>query len=652
MSTSARSRGSRVERPRTDRYAAMDGYRGLFVLLVIAYHFGATGLVGGWVGINHFFVFSGFLIARILIKERQRTCRIDVRRFYLRRARRVLPAMFVLVAAVLTHTAFFEQPAQQKQFGGDALATLGFYLNWRLIGRSDSYFDQIGNPSPLRHAWTLSVEEQFYVVIPFLILAICALTRSRRLRFTLVMALACLSAWWTAHLGLASFEDQARLYYGTDTRVQALLVGVAFGFAFGVGADGRGPRLPSREVTQILGILGTIVSISAVFLLDAQTEWVYAKGGVLLFALGASLMGWSSIDPRGLAINRVFGWRPLAFVGQISYGLYLYHWPVHLWLRPDVPQPALGFLQFVVTFALAVVSFRSLEAPILQDGLRGMWPHLRRSRRRALAIGASGVLAVASAAQARTSAPGVPTDVPPLVAGTPAYRTGAHQDAGIVGDSVGSSLAQGFSPSVYTDLSMNDATMIGCDLVPAPISHDGQDVAESTRCASWRAGVEKQLRDAHARTLVIVGDAHFLTTHRLDGVLAAPQTPQGAKSIELALDSWAQRARAAGVERTVVVNLPCRRIDPVRLDPSLRFFAEQGSNDAAVDWANGVIAAWVKHHPDAALADLHAQTCSAGYRSVINGVSLYEDTLHFTPRGAAMIWTWLAPQVQRAGAAR
>ena len=107
----------------------MDGYRGLFVLLVIAYHFGATGLVGGWVGINHFFVFSGFLIARILIKERQRTGRIDVRRFYVRRARRVLPAMFVLVAAVLTHTAFLEQPAQQKQIGGDALATLGFYLN-------------------------------------------------------------------------------------------------------------------------------------------------------------------------------------------------------------------------------------------------------------------------------------------------------------------------------------------------------------------------------------------------------------------------------------------------------------------------------------------------------------------------------------------
>ena len=161
------------------RYAAIDGYRGFFVVLVLLYHVGVTQLAGGWIGINHFFVFSGFLIARMLIKEHSKTGRIDPIRFYRRRIRRIVPAMLVLVMAVLVHSWIFETAAKRREYGGDSFATLGFFLNWRLVTRSDAYFELFGHPSPLRHAWTLSVEEQFYLVAPLLLLLICRATRSR-----------------------------------------------------------------------------------------------------------------------------------------------------------------------------------------------------------------------------------------------------------------------------------------------------------------------------------------------------------------------------------------------------------------------------------------------------------------------------------------
>ena len=136
------------------RLSALDGYRGLFVTLVLLYHFGATFLVGGWVGINHFFAFSGYLITRLLISERARTGRIDVWRFYRRRAERLLPALVVVCTAVLL-AALFAGSAHRHRDAGDVLASLFFVQNWRLISRDDAYFEQVGNPSPLQHAWTL-----------------------------------------------------------------------------------------------------------------------------------------------------------------------------------------------------------------------------------------------------------------------------------------------------------------------------------------------------------------------------------------------------------------------------------------------------------------------------------------------------------------
>ncbi|AKU16774.1 acyltransferase family protein [Luteipulveratus mongoliensis] len=630
---------------RAQRYAAIDGYRGLFISLVLLYHAGVSALAGGWIGINHFFVFSGFLIARLLIREQQRTGTIRALEFYRRRVRRIVPAMLILVGAVVVHTWLTQEAEQRSQFGGDAFATLGFFLNWRLIGRDDAYFDMFGHPSPLRHAWTLSVEEQFYVLAPFLILAVCWLTRKRLRRAAVPVGLALLSAWWTAHLGLHSLADYPRLYYGTDTRAQALLVGVAVAFVLGVGSDGRPPARLSRGAVEGIAWTGMLVSISALFILDEDTPWAFNNGGMLVFAIAAGLIGFAAVDDRNLLINRVFSWAPLAYLGRISYGLYLYHWPIILWLPLNgLPRVVAGAIQLGLTLVVASLSFRFVEAPILLHGLRGLFR--RRTTRRLLPVGLIAVLTAGSMVLWTTKAPAL-SEVPTLVAGQAAYK-GNGQTVGttLVGDSVAASLAAGWTPGSYPDVRLENQSAIGCDLMTVPVLRDGQTQKEDEKCTAWKSHWPAVVREKSDRTVLLVADTHFLTTHQGPDGPATPQSPALAKLIGSALDhAWAQ-AKASGATRISVLNLPCRRIDPQRLDPSLRFFAAEGSNDRAVTWANGVIADWVRKTSGAQLLDLHAQLCTDGYRPSIRGVNLYHDTLHFSPQAAAMIWTWITPRIR------
>ncbi|UIJ33821.1 acyltransferase family protein [Allobranchiibius sp. GilTou73] len=633
------------------RYAAIDGYRGFFVVLVLLYHVGVTQLAGGWIGINHFFVFSGFLIARMLIKEHSKTGRIDPIRFYRRRIRRIVPAMLVLVIAVLVHSWIFETAAKRKEYGGDSFATLGFFLNWRLVTRSDAYFELFGHPSPLRHAWTLSVEEQFYLVAPLLLLLICMATRSRRIRAGVAFGLACVSALWTAHLGYHGITDQARLYYGTDTRAQALLVGVAMGFLLGADERGREPRPLGRTLTHVLAWVGFLTSLSAVFILTPTSAWVYNDGGMLLFAVAAGLMGFASIDRRHLLINRLFAWAPLVYLGRISYSLYLYSWPIHLWLRlPFLPGPVAAGVQLLVAVGAASLSFHVLELPLMMHGIRGIWR--RPSLRRLVPTGAVVLTTIGALVLWQGTSAAVGRGVT-LVPGSPTYVAGAPKvHFGLLGDSTGSALAAGWDGSAYKDLTLSDQTLIGCDLIDAPTVHAGQVGAAEPQCAPWRRTWPTQMRQAGDTSAVLLAGLQFLTAHRVDGRDVNPRTPAGAALIEQTLTDIATNARASGVGGLQVINLPCHRVDEQELDPQLRFFAAQANDDATVDWANGVIAGWVSTHPDSRLIDLHGVLCAGGYHPSLNDVGLYHDTLHFSPDGAAMVWTWLAPQIRRNALAR
>jgi hypothetical protein len=207
-------------------------------------------------------------------------------------------------------------------------------------------------------------------------------------------------------------------------------------------------------------------------------------------------------------------------------------------------------------------------------------------------------------------------------------------------------LLKGFPSKVYPDLRVDNFTMIGCDLIDAPTMIDTAGTGSvDAECRKWRASWPKTFAEHGNERLLIVGDAHFLTAHRVDGAQVQPGTAAMERLLFRTLDDIRGAGVAGGARQVSVMNIPCRRIDPQRLDPALRSFAAQGSNDAMVDWTNGVIARWAQAR-GASLLDVHSRLCADGFTPTRNGIPLYHDTLHFSPEAAAMIWTWLAPTVR------
>ncbi|KRE36016.1 hypothetical protein ASG73_15255 [Janibacter sp. Soil728] len=658
------------------RLAALDGYRGLFVVLVLLYHFGVTALVGGWVGINHFFAFSGYLITRLLISERARTGTIDVLRFYRRRAERLVPALVVLCTAILV-SGLFAGSANRHRDAGDVLASLFFVQNWRLISQDDAYFEQVGNPSPLRHAWTLGVEEQFYLLVPLLVVILFVLfRRSRAGRFVVIATLAVASAAWTAHLA-RSGVDFSRLYYGTDTRAQALLVGAGMAVLFGRDHRGRLGRRPSVPVTQAIGVVGFLISISAFFVVGPRSEWLFTSGGMLLFAVGAAMMGLTATDPRPMLINRLAGWGPAVLMGQMTYGLYLYHWPIHLWLSPlldALPLLVSVLVKLAVTTAVAFVSFRWLEVPVLVHGFGVLLPTAvterlerarrgPRARRRALPVwwvpvAAAGVLALVAATVFTRPVSREDLDVPPLVASDGTFTAASPPVSfALLGDSVGVSLAEGWQASAYPGVEMSNQSRIGCDLIDAPMIADGSPMAQDSSCATWRKEWPAKVKEAGADDLLVLTGAQFIGEHEVDGQVVGGRSEAHAALIRRTLTDIEQQAKGAGITHLQVATMPCREVDPDKLDPSLRQFAGPISDPANVAWVNDTVTQWAKGEGDGAaptpgvsrdLLDLWEPLCSDGFTPQVNGVPLYSDTVHFSPAGAASVWTWLTPRVVEA----
>ncbi|MEA3501846.1 MAG: acyltransferase family protein [Actinomycetota bacterium] len=356
----------------------IDGLRAIAVVAVILYHAEFGFIPGGFLGVEVFLVISGYLITSLLILERARTGTIDLKEFWTRRARRLLPALTVLLFLTVTSALLFARDALFR-LNQDVLGALTYSTNWMMIFRQESYFEAFARPPLLRHLWSLAVEEQFYVFFP-LIFAGGMLLLSRRStgygqtarRFMGVAAVGVIASTALMWLLYVPYEDPSRVYFGTDTRAAGLLIGVALAFAW---QPWRFRKSLARRGTIILNVIGftALGFLTFILLTIGEYDLFLYRGGFLLVSILTGLVIAVTVHPQG-ALNPVLGNRPLVWIGKRSYGLYLYHWPVFVLMRPgiDVPWGRWPTLvaQVAVTVALTEASYRWIEQPIRRRGFK------------------------------------------------------------------------------------------------------------------------------------------------------------------------------------------------------------------------------------------------------------------------------------------
>lgn len=348
-------------------FPGLDGVRTLAVALVIAYHLGFSGARGGLLGVGVFFTLSGFLITMILLGGWERRKTLGLKMFWIRRARRLLPAVIMVLVTSMV-VVLLVDPGHVAKRATQALSALFYVANWHTILAGQSYFDRFAGSGPFDHLWSLSVEEQFYLFWPLLLALIVVLCRgSRRTAAAITLSLATASFALLTLLANPGF-DNTRAYEGTDTRAGGLLLGAALAIVWRPGAIR--PRALVRLGADAAGVAGLAGIVALVMGTDEHTLGLYQWGllGLSVATLGVLV----AVCTKGTLLARFFGLAPLRWIGERSYGIYLWHLPVMVF-TPDAFLAGVGWLRntimVVVTLALSALSWTLVEDPIRRLGL-------------------------------------------------------------------------------------------------------------------------------------------------------------------------------------------------------------------------------------------------------------------------------------------
>ncbi len=548
----ARPDAPSVPERRPGRVAALDGLRGLAVTAVIVNHLRPSSLRGGWLGVDVFFVLSGFLITSILLAEHDRDGRIDLRRFYSRRARRLLPALFLLLVAVAVVARVAPGTPGFSGLRADGLAALGYVANWHFVLAGASYFGAFA-PSPLRHLWSLSVEEQFYVVWP-LVLVFVARRRGARAVAAVAAGLAVASAVAMA-LEYGNGTHVSRIYFGTDTHAHGALIGCAL--AALVSTSARPRRLPSIVTALALVVLGV-----AFVALDGTGPTAYRGGiagaGLLTALLIAGVTAPGASGPAIWLLER----SALRALGRISYGLYLWHWPVFELVtaaRSGLSGWLLVAAQLTITLALALASFALVERPVLRGWPRprGSWVGLAAAATTVVAAVTVVVPAIAPPfAVARRLARERSATTPP----PPGARSSSVRRVVVVGDSVAYTLFPGLrAGEAAARLYFLTAAETGCplDVAASAYRHEGEPVlpASLPRSCDWPRLWPAMIDRSRPDLVVALWGLWDLYDHEVGGRWLAVGTPAWTTHMERALEQAVGILSARGA-RVIVLTPP------------------------------------------------------------------------------------------------
>lgn len=358
----------------------LDGLRAIAVIGIIIYHLNRQWLKGGFLGVDTFFVISGYLITSLLLKEYEETGIINLRQFWTRRIKRLLPAVLALLLVVGLATLIFE-PQQIVRVKHDMLAALFYVSNWWYIAKDVNYFEQFSF-MPLKHLWSLAIEEQFYLLFPF-VLVILLLTIKKYRNVTLIFWIVSLISLLAMVIISQPNVGYSRVYFGTDTRLQTLLLGVILAFMWPPFKLKANPPAVLQRTIDGVGIAGLVMLIILFFTVSDNSSWIYNGGFYLISGMTLFIIA-SVVHPTSI-LARILSHPVLVYIGKRSYSLYLWHFAVISFVHihyTDGQIPAYVYIiDVTLTVLFAELSYRYVETPVRREGVKAFsFNRLRRPK--------------------------------------------------------------------------------------------------------------------------------------------------------------------------------------------------------------------------------------------------------------------------------
>jgi peptidoglycan/LPS O-acetylase OafA/YrhL len=635
-------------RPERDYQPALDGVRALAVTAVVLFHGGVGAFSGGYLGVDTFFVLSGFLITSLLLAERARTGRIALGAFWLRRARRLLPALVLMLVTVVVAGRYVVSQDEFRLLRIDVLAAFGYVANWRMIWRGTDYFTATSDPSLVQHTWSLGIEEQFYAVWPLIVGGIALIWAARRWRRHLLAG--CLIGVLASAIAAGVLfrpDDFNRSYFGTDTRAQALLIGAALAVAL----DLRTPR--PRRIFAVVAVLGLLVT-GFLWSTAGTPSTLMFHGGLTLAALATAAVIAHVVIAPASRMASALSLLPMVWLGRVSYGVYLWHWPVYGFMTADrvgLSGPALLFARLAVTMALTVFSYYIVELPIRRMRIPAQRPRLLPSTAAvgAYAAAASLVLVVSPPAVSSVAAPAVIITAPSAPSAghvrspmhRPGRKPGAQPRVTFFGDSVAWTVGT-YLPA-HPGLWTSNRAIQGCGiaLLPDIIQQDSPHT-NYPGCTNWPRKWRQAVVADDPDVAVILLNRWELMDRKLDGTYQHVGQPDYDAYLMGQLNQAVSTAGSHGAAVVLLTAAYTHRTE--RPDGGL--YSED--DPKRVDAWNQLLAREQAARPQqVTILDLNSQVCPGRkFTWSIKGMRVRSDGLHFTPDGVQrIIAPWLLPRV-------
>jgi peptidoglycan/LPS O-acetylase OafA/YrhL len=648
---------------------ALDGIRGVGMLNIMGVHAGVWLTGGGFYLLDSFFALSGFLITSLLIAEWKQGGRIRLGRFWARRARRLLPALFLMLLGVAFIFGVLVPRGTYPGLRGDALASLFYFANWHFILASSNYFNQTGLTSPLIHMWSLAVEEQFYLLWPLIVLGVFAIWRSLKALLVVCVVGALASALEMALLFKPG--NSTRLYFGTDTHAQSVLVGAALAVALALwaqrratpgnpGADWTVRTQSGRRFLTALGVAGIIGSAVLYTSVNSSEPFAY-RGGFLLASLAAGAVLLSVSCAQDAPVSRLLSFPLFTFIGRISYGMYLWHFPLFSYInhaRTGLTGWTLFGVRFVPTLVIATLSFYLVERPIRTGTFLSSW--------RAWIITPVAVLGVALAVLAATVAPAVaavheetPAGVvpaTPIRQAVPATYHRAPVRVLLVGDSEALTLGFGLEAAVSKQpqryqMTIADEGILSCGIADGTtftkMGQSGLHVGwacspdpaqgnctlggifgpkKTVPCQAWTSAWADWVDEVHPNVVVLLAGGAEVLDRVYEGRTTNILNPAFAAYVKRQLEKAVRIATARGA-LMVLMTKPCQDTGE---QPDGQPWPEDSSTRQAI-YNSLLRQVAAEHAGDVYVQDLNRFVCPGNhYTQTLHGVPVRNaDGIHF-----------------------